>query len=209
MTKILKNIKVIAFDCDGVLFNTIEANMAYYNNILNHFKKPDLTIEQFNYAQSQTAENAMINLFKNKDELNNANIYRKTIGYLPFIKYMIIEPYLKTLLKNLKPKYKTAICTNRSDTMGYVLDEFELNADFDFVVTSLDVKNPKPHPEPLNKIINYFKIKPYELVYIGDSKLDEQAANAINIPFISFNNPNLNADNHINNFQELEKIIED
>ena len=29
----MKNIKVVAFDCDGVMFDTMKANMAYYNQI--------------------------------------------------------------------------------------------------------------------------------------------------------------------------------
>ena len=36
----MKNIKVVAFDCDGVMFDTTKANIAYYNQILDHFDRP-------------------------------------------------------------------------------------------------------------------------------------------------------------------------
>ncbi|MBW1841164.1 MAG: hypothetical protein JRI75_05165, partial [Deltaproteobacteria bacterium] len=52
----MKDIVVVAFDCDGVMFDTTRANMAYYNRILNHFGKPDMTPEQFSFAHMHTAD---------------------------------------------------------------------------------------------------------------------------------------------------------
>jgi phosphoglycolate phosphatase-like HAD superfamily hydrolase len=40
------------------------------------------------------------------------------------------------------------------------------------------VENPKPSPDQLIKILEHFNIEPYQLIYIGDSKLDEIAAKA-------------------------------
>ena len=62
-----------------------------------------------------------------------------------------IEPGLKPLLSELRLDYKIAIATNRTDTMDSVLMEYGLEKLFDLVVTALDVKYPKPDPEPLNK----------------------------------------------------------
>ena len=42
--------EAVIFDCDGVMFDTTEANMAYYNHILKHFGKPSMTPEQYLYA---------------------------------------------------------------------------------------------------------------------------------------------------------------
>ena len=33
-------IKLVAFDCDGVLFDSQQANIAFYNTILAHFDRP-------------------------------------------------------------------------------------------------------------------------------------------------------------------------
>ena len=40
--------------------------------------------------------------------------------------------------------------------MEYIMEKFDLNRYFDMVVTALpkDVKNPKPHPESVEKILN-------------------------------------------------------
>ena len=204
----MKDIKVVIFDCDGVMFDTVKANTAYYNSVLRHFNRPDMTPEQFAYSHMHTSDDAMAYLFDDEKMLETAQTYRKSMSYLPFLKYMEIEPYLKPLLKRLRPKYKTAVATNRSDTMKRVLIEHKLKDYFDLVVSALDVKRPKPHPEQLVKIMKHFNIAPYNAIYIGDSKLDEMAAKAAEITLVAYKNRSISADFHINGLKEIEDIIE-
>lgn len=202
------NIKVVAFDCDGVMFDTEKANKAFYNRILNHFGMPIMTPEQFSYANMHTAEKVLAYLMNDSERFEAAQAFRQEIGYLPFIPFMEIEPYLKPVLKKLRLKYNTAIATNRADSIDHVLKEFDLGAYFDFVVSALDVKRPKPHPEPLNKILEHYGLKPNQMVYVGDSELDEIAARAAGTYLVAYNNRSLDADFHINGLQELEEILE-
>ena len=120
---------------------------------------------------------------------------------------MEIEPHLRPLLKMLRSKYKTAVATNRTDTMKKVLIEHDLEEYFDLVVSALDVENPKPSPDQLIKILEHFNIEPSQLIYIGDSKLDEIAAKAANIPLIAYKNSSLSAALYINSLKELENIL--
>lgn len=204
----MMNIKVVAFDCDGVMFDTEKANKAFYNRILNHFGMPIMTPEQFSYANMHTAEKVLAYLMNDSERFEAAQAFRQEIGYLPFIPFMEIEPYLKPVLKKLRLKYNTAIATNRADSIDHVLKEFDLGAYFDFVVSALDVKRPKPHPEPLNKILEHYGLKPNQMVYVGDSELDEIAARAAGTYLVAYNNRSLDADFHINGLQELEEILE-
>ena len=68
--------------------------------------------------------------------------FRKTIDYGDFLKHLTIEPTLVDLLARIRPPLKTAIATNRTDTMQRLLEEFGLKDQFDMVVTSLDVTRP-------------------------------------------------------------------
>ena len=199
-------LKVIAFDCDGVMFDTQKANREYYNRLLSHFGRPSLTAGQFDYIQVNTVEQSVARLFS-ASELKAVNQYRKEMSYLQFIKYMEIEPDLKTLLKELRPEFKTAVATNRTDTMDKVLDEFGLTDLFDLVVTALDVPNPKPAPDCLESIFKTFQVAPSEMMYIGDSLLDQQAARAAGTQFVAYGNPELKADRHIRSFRELFYLI--
>jgi len=199
--------KVVAFDCDGVMFDTKKANDAYYNSILNFFNMSPMTTEQAAYAHMHTVEEALNHLFNEPDIRSKAEKYRKEMAYQPFMELMVIEPYLKKLLAKIRPTYSTAIATNRTNSIQRVLLDHGLRHDFDLVVSALDVANPKPFPDQLLKIVMHFQIKMSQILYIGDSKVDELAAKAAQVPFASFNNPKLSADYHINNLKEIEEIL--
>jgi phosphoglycolate phosphatase len=204
----MKDLKAVAFDCDGVLFDTEEANWAYYNHILNQFGKPAMTRTQFAYAHMHTVDQAVAYLFEDEESIAAVHNYRKRMDYGSFLKYLKIEPYLIPLLRKIRPKLKTAIATNRSDTMNRLLTEFGLTQYFDLVVTSVDIARPKPHPDALLKILAHFNIDPYQLLYVGDSEVDAEAARLAEIPFAAYHNRTLPAEHYIDNLKELAKILE-
>ncbi len=204
----MKGIKVIAFDCDGVMFDTAKANRSYYNRILRHFGKPEMNPGQFAYSHSHTADQSLAYLFTDKQSLEAAQAYRKTMSYEPFFKEMEIEPHLKPLLAKLKPRYQTAVATNRTDTMQGVLMAFGLEKAFDFVVTAADVGRPKPFPDPLLRVLEYFGTEPDQALYVGDSEVDEAAAKAAGIPLIAYKNPRLDAAFHISGLNEIATILD-
>ena len=137
------NVRVVAFDCDGVMFDTTDANKAYYNRILAHVGKPEMTPEQFAYTHMHTVDEAIAYLLPEPTLHSEAMSYRKKMSYLPFLQLMRLEPDLKPLLGKLKPAFKTAIATNRTDTMNRVLQTHELEGLFDMVVTAMDVIRPR------------------------------------------------------------------
>jgi HAD superfamily hydrolase (TIGR01509 family) len=115
--------------------------------------------------------------------------------------------YLKPLLHRLRPAYPTAIATNRTNTIQTVLETFDLVDLFDLVVSAWDVEHPKPHPDPLNKILRHFDIEPDELLYVGDSELDQIAAEASGAILVAYKNPALRSDFHITSLKEMDHIL--
>jgi phosphoglycolate phosphatase len=75
-----------------------------------------------------------------------------------------------------------------------VLSDFDLADRFDMVVTAADVVHPKPHPEALKKIMARFSLHPEQILFIGDSMYDQQAARAAGTVFVAFRQPQLEAD---------------
>lgn len=207
LSDVLAAIKVVAFDCDGVMFNSEKANQAYYNQILGHFDLPEMTPEQFAYAHMHTVDESMDNLFADPQTLAAAQQYRRQIKYLPFVRYMEIEPHLKTLLTRLRPNYHIAIATNRTDTMPHVLSEHGLEGMFDLVVSALDVNHPKPHPEQLIKIMEFFRVAADNVLFIGDSEVDAAAAANAGVMMAAYGNPALEAAFHIDSLYEVEAIL--
>lgn len=202
------NFKAVAFDCDGVLFDTEQANRAYYSSILEHFGHPAMTDEQFAFVHMHTVGESLAYLFPDEKTLAAAHGFRKGMDYRQYLRYLTMEPHLISLLENLRPKFKTAIATNRTDTMSRLLAEFNLDGHFDLVVTASNVARPKPHPDVLLKILDYFDLPPRQVLYIGDSRLDELAARAAAIPLVAYRNPKLSADYYINGLNEIQGLLE-
>lgn len=206
--RLMEDLKVVIFDCDGVMFDSKEANEAYYNHILAHFGKPMMDTGQSRYVHMNTANQSIAHLFSDDPRLEEAMAYRQKLTYLPFISRMQMEPYLKSFLECLRPTYKTAIATNRSDTMNQVLVQHGLGEYFDLVVSSLDVKRPKPDPESLLKVLSHFGLSTHEAIYIGDSEIDELAAKAAGIPLVAYKNRDLLAAYYAEHFKDIEALLE-
>jgi len=200
-------IKAVIFDCDGVMFETLDANAAYYNGILQHLGRPELTPAQLAYCHMHTVDNALRYLCEDADQLEKALAYRHKTGYRDFIPMMVMEPHLKPLLQQLRPRIKTAVGTNRSDTMADVMEVHGLTGDFDLVITSLDVPAPKPAPDILNQVLATFQLQAGETIYIGDSEVDEQAAGAAGIPLVAYRNRTLKAWRHIDRLDEINGLL--
>jgi len=203
----MNKISAVIFDCDGVMFDSRQANIHYYNHILSHFGLPSMTEDEVAFVHMQTADESIRHIFKGTPYTEQAQEYQMQVDYTPFIKDMIIEPGLKDLLRGLRPHFGLAVATNRSTTIGKVLEWNGLGQYFDIVVSSLDVKNPKPHPEPLLKILDFFGIEPLESLYVGDSSVDFQTARAAGVIFISCKNRELEADYHVDSLMDIADIV--
>ncbi len=204
----LAGVKVLAFDCDGVLFDTEEANRAYYNAILAYFKRPPMDEQAFAYSQMHTADQAIAYLFPDPDEYRMAQECRKKHGYFPYIPLMKMARGLKDYLHEWKKRFKLAVVTNRTDTMENVLAVHGLGDNFDMVVTAMDVSCPKPHPEALLKVAERFSVLTGEILYVGDSSVDQEAAQRAGVIFVAYDNPGLEADFYVAGMAELNLLLE-
>jgi len=197
----------VIFDCDGVMFDSRLANIHFYNHILHHFGLPPMTDEKISFVHMHTADESIREILAGTPFVEEAQAYRWRIDYTPFIRDMIMEPGLKDLLDFLKPRVKLAVATNRSNTIGTVLSLNGLEPYFDIVVSSLDVKNPKPHPESLLKILRFFAIQPGQALYIGDSIVDSETAKGAAVPFIAYKNRALPAAYHVERLMDVPALL--
>ena len=203
----MKKISVIIFDCDGVMFDSRQANINFYNHLLQHFGLPLMSADKVPFVHMHTADASIRHIFRDTPYMEMAQAYRMRMDYAPFLKDMILEPDLKPLLEDLRPRFGLAVATNRSNTIGEVLELYDLSKYFDIVVSSLDVKRPKPHPESLFKILNFFDVDPEEALYVGDSLVDNKTARAAGVPFMSFKNTELDADYHSDRLMDIALIV--
>ena len=201
-------LRLVVFDCDGVMFDSRETNRKYYNDLLAAFQCPPMGETELNYVHMHNVTDSVNFIFRQQNSLDLAEVhqFRTELDYSPYLSSMIIEPDLVDFLNFIKPRYRTAISTNRTTTMHPLLQTFGLGGYFEKVVTSLDVKNPKPAPDALTDILDFFECPPSDAIYIGDSIIDCQHAGAAGVSLIAFKNPELPADYHVNNFTEIRQL---
>ena len=204
-----KVLKLVAFDCDGVLFDSQQANIAFYNAILSHFDRPPLGPEAVDYIHSHTVWESLNHIFNGYPDLAAVFAFARSFDYGPFISMMVEEPFLREFFRFLRPGCYLALATNRTTTTRAVLAHHRLADNFDLVVSAQDVSYPKPHPESFVRILEHFCLSPQEAIYIGDSRVDEQFAANAGVPFVAYRNPGLTADYHLDSFAAGPDLIRD
>jgi len=201
--------RCVIYDCDGVLFDSLEANSRLYNDLCALGGRAPLREEEINYVHTHTVFEAVHFIFgKDEDSEKKALEILKQVDFREYVVHLKMEPHLLQTLGRLKENgILRVVNTNRTTSMPHVMDRFDLWPFFDMVVTALDVKNPKPHPESVEKILQTFNLKRNEVVFVGDSELDQQAAESAGIKFIAYKNKEIPSDAVIEDHLELLNFI--
>ena len=202
------NMRCVIYDCDGVLFDSLEANSRLYNDLCALGGRAPLRKEEIGFVHTHTVYEALRFIFKDKGLEKEALELLKQVDFRDYIVHLKMEPHLLQTLGRLKENgILRVVNTNRTTSMPHVMDRFNLWPFFDMVVTALDVKNPKPHPESIEKILQTLSLKREEVVFIGDSELDQKAARSAGIKFIAYKNREIPSDAFIEDHLELFKFV--
>ncbi len=178
-------IRLVVFDCDGVLFDSEPANLAFYREVLRQAGAPPVPESAEAAYHSLASSQLFEKLFGGQPEmLARVKEIGRSTSYAPFFPLMQPKPLLRETLATLRTRYATAMATNRGQTTQGVVDFFGLRALFDLAVGVLDVARPKPHPDMLLHCIDHFGVAARDAVYVGDQATDHEAAVAAGLHFI-------------------------
>lgn len=89
-------------------------------------------------------------------------------------------PFARPLIEHCRDQgLRTALVTTAPRSLiSEVIPRFELHELFDCTVCADDVRNYKPHPEPLLKALAALECTPEEAIMIGDARVDILAGKA-------------------------------
>jgi len=165
--KLKKNTKMLVFDMDGTIVNVTNIELNLFSKL---FHKPKKYFKQFFGPPSKILiQKAFPNFSKKKIEIYN-HIWERS--YQKEIKEKnLVSKKTKRLLQKLKKKYILGIITSSTKRV-VILTLKDCLPLFDFVLTPEQYSKPKPNPESLNKIIKIYKLKPKNVIYIGDNVKD-------------------------------------
>lgn len=202
-------VRCVIYDCDGVLFDSLDANGRLYNKIALATGRGPLSPEELAYCHIHTVYESITHLFRQDPESEKKALeVLKGVDLRDFIVYLIMEPHLLETLAILKEKgIKRAICTNRTTSMKHIMERFDLWPYFDTVVTALDVKHPKPHPGSVEKILEALGVDKRDVLFIGDSEVDRETALTAGVKFIAYKNKAIAVDGLINDHRDLLSFL--
>ncbi len=197
--------KVVIYDCDGVMFDSLESNYVFYNRVMAHLGRPPLDRsdeEARTVLHTYSFSDVMEYFFTNDPARDDALAFAKTIRYRELAPYMRMEEGLIETLDRIRPHVSLAICTNRASSMEMIIEDFGLNGYFSCIMTASQVTYPKPHPEPLLRVLDHFGIQAGEALFVGDAEVDRRAAAGAGVPFVAYKSE-LPAAPRISHHQEI------
>ena len=190
--EILKTCSCILYDLDGTLFDLHVAwgNIKQY--IYNHYESEYGTkIPYFNRFY------AMFDFIKKEKGKDIVKFY---------LNYMKKQEYNAVLEKKFSPTWLTnegldkigelirfdtfygIISSNFHDTLIEVVTQTGMIDKFKIIIGRDDVEIAKPNPEGILRVINAYNLKREDVLFIGDTSGDEEAAQNAQVNFIYVDN---------------------
>lgn len=204
----MNGLRGVIFDCDGVLFESRGANLAFYNAVLAYFEEAPVLPEETERAHlcHTAASPRVIEALLGNGRAAAGLAYAASLDYRQFIPFMTPEPELQPSLAQLAKTLPLAVATNRGGSVREVLRHFALTDYFSVVVTSKDVPAPKPSPDMLLLALEQLKLAPTEVLFVGDSELDQAAARAAGIRFVAYKGM-IEGDYTVHSHRELVALL--
>jgi len=186
-----KSIRGIAFDLDGTLIDSSLGLSQAVDMALYAMELPaageDRVITWIGNGADILIQRAMTWALKEKDQqqpdLGQLSMARKLFDrfYAETVKEgSFLFPEVVTTLAALKEQgFLLGIVTNKPTPFVMpMLESFGIAQYFQVIIGGDDVKQKKPHPEALFNTMNAMKLSADELLFVGDSRNDIQAAQA-------------------------------
>ena len=166
--------KIIIFDFDGVI---VDSNNAYEHVFERLAKKYSVKIkkDEILHHFGEHPSRIIGDIFGSDKKIYQE--YMKITSQKKFIRKIRLIPNSKKTLSKLKKSYRLALASGAAkDTFFHILKKFALEVYFDVILSGDDVKESKPSPEIIEKILKKNKIMNTEAIYVGDAPNDIIAA---------------------------------
>jgi phosphoglycolate phosphatase len=184
-----KNKKLIIFDLDGTLIDSVPDLTASINFMLEKLKRKTFSEDTIREWVGNGAQILVKRALSGKaivDPDIDENLFSKALDIflqnyeqnvcVKTTTYVNVTQSLKALKKS---GYKQAIVTNKPYSfIKPILEKLELFELFDLYIGGDSLSKKKPDPEPLLHVCKKLDVKIEDSIMVGDSKNDIVAANA-------------------------------
>ncbi len=205
--KPVSDLRAVLFDLDGVIYDSAEANVAFYNHILTALGHPPRAREAAEVLHREPMDRSLQHLLGHGEDYYRAMAYWKSLDPTPFIQVLELFPGVEQTLRHLRAHLPLAVATNRSTTAKPSLRHFGLLELFELVVTPIEAGVSKPDPAMMAMVLEGLGLEREQVVYVGDSSLDQGLCENAGVRLIAFRNPELQAWAHVDHFAEIPGLL--
>jgi HAD superfamily hydrolase (TIGR01509 family) len=200
-------LELVILDCDGVLFDSYDANVAFYDSILAALGQPAMDDEARELCHRLSGPQLWDHLFARDAALHaRAKEIAGRADYGPFYRLMRPVPGLDETLRRLSSHCPLALATNRGRTVTGVLREFGLDRFLTIALGILDVPRPKPAPDLLLACLERAGVTADAAVFVGDTSVDRDAALAAGVAYVGIG-AHSRADRTIRALRDLPALL--
>lgn len=210
--------KLVIFDLDGTLIDTIIDAGRCFNKVLERFGFKTYPLEQYGCLVGGNLEVIFSNLLEEQyrtEEIISKlkNKYREVYALDPKPNTKPFDGVLDVLKKLSERKdISIAINTNKSQVLAEKLcKEMFSDVNFSGIFGYVDDRPSKPDPYAVNELMKINNVLPEEAIYVGDSLTDiKTAQNAgIDCVFVNWLNADISALLEENNVRFVANVPED
>lgn len=198
--------KLLIFDCDGVLFDSTAANIAYFNRCLEIGGYPPMRGNSKEKIVYMSTKQLIEDLFSDEEDIQRLYKISQEVDYADFIPLLIPLFDFTEVLMNLRKNYFLAIATNRGKSIIKLFKYFGLFEIFHFKISVFETKA-KPAPDMLFRCAEYFDVDVKDSLFIGDAESDMQSAKNAGMDFLWIGNGNVKDRKGIQNVSELLGLV--
>lgn len=204
-------ITAVLFDIDGVLLDSATANLVFYQTLLTKFGYTGPTAEEFSSLNHMSMLDVIHRyaLSADHDVIMQMHAAGDTIkDHLHLLRMM---PGAQEVVQSLSKDYQLGLVTNRTRAaVQHFFDFSHLATNFSVIACYETTAKHKPDPEPLIWAMARLEVSPAETVFIGDSEVDQQAAEAAGTHFLLFHRYKPGANVHqVRVLQDVPDLIKD
>lgn len=206
-TKAPAGLKAVIFDLDGVVFDSLHQNIVLYNHMLAALGLPPRAEEAVEVIHRCSMDESLRHLVGDGEMFARAMDYWRGLDPTPFIKELRLFPGAVETLARLGGRYTLGVATNRARTTRQALAHFDLLRHFASVVTPIEAGKSKPDPAMMHFVLAELGLGPEQAVYVGDSGIDQEMADAAGVRLIAFQADGLRAWAHVEALAEIPPLL--